>query len=495
MTASYQEVQYASNGRVSHLETPDPICQRIQISTGPRYRHSGGPGRQRPQWSPRQVKRLTAVSPALQARVNRLIVDSDGGNVWPIESRPDDGISANIASHVLDMIAFNEPARNEIEDEASVVSQYCNILWFFEAIPTRFPTCDLWAVIDSPDTRNIIGALHLPPPLRHIATNGTDYSHLSFSATGHPTCCWSHPSSPYPYETALHLANCALILNWKEAFRRAIKPVIWETGPAEAVLVTPVKYLKQAGPDGINKSRKQEKEQVLSFLTRYLMNRQKTDSQNVETTIEILSNRGIEIGDEPDRFDQPSVYQLLRKIEAVLLPPPPPPAVPAPGRLAHSRKPTHGSSKTNSSSGSHNSASGAARSGGPSRQDTNMTSGTSHTHKSSSSKQHSGSRGGGGSGSKVVSSPPSSRPLGPSLTQAVEKLHWKLSNNRREQKAEPEPDPALGPRGGPAGHADFVCEMLKEIHNFILDRQAMVAEDMLARRDLDVAGWEERLLP
>lgn len=526
MTTSFREGQYAPG-----VIQPDPICQRIHIPDDATYTLGGAPGRRHtvPQWSPRQVIQLTAISPAIQARINKLIADSNGTSVWNLESRPKDGIHVSATFAVLDKLATQTDSEpEEIKNIASEVSKCCNVLWFYEVIPTRFPSSARWAVYDSATTRNIIGAANLPPPLRQVTTHDTHHSHLSWTTIGDASWCWSEPSSPYPYETALELANCALILDWEEVFKRAIKIVIWETKPADAVLLTPVKHLKLAGLDGINSTsnlgflfllpnnymfplthqtaerREEEKERVLSYLLRCLTSRRKTDSTNVDKTIKVLSNHGIEVGDMPDQFAQPSIYQLLRDIQTALVPTQPPtPSASEPGKRTHARKPTHGSSKSSSSSGSHQSAPGTTRDGGPHRHDTNMTSGSSKPNKSNGIKRQSGSGAGASSStsSGLPSSPPPhrslNRPLGPSLTPLFEKFDSKLgsllssSNDRRESRTEAAPDLA---GWGPAAYMEFVHKMLQEMQIFVLKRQAAVAEEILARRDSEFERWGERLL-
>ncbi|KAM7215153.1 hypothetical protein V8F06_009471 [Rhypophila decipiens] len=521
MTTSFREVQYASGAHRSEIPdtSPDPICQRIHI--GARYRLSGGPGRRRrgPQWSRQQVNRLTAVSPALRAHINELRADEEGNKVWNIQSRADDGISGPTVSEVLEMLALDEQA--VIEDVASVVSEFCNVLWFYQVIPTRFPSCVQWVAIDNQETRNIIGALNIPPPLRHVlrnptmfpsnaqwagrddlaarnippplrqaTTDDTDHSRLSLSTVGHASWCWNEPTNPHAYETDLHLANCAFILDWRGVFRRAIRTVVWETRPADIVLHTPVKYLKLTGPEGINKTRHREKEHVMSQLLRYLIRHRATDTANVDNTITLLSDNGIEVGDGPSEFEDPNVYQLLRRIEAILLPSPSSPVVPGPGRVNHARRPTHGSSQTSSSSGSN-------PNGGPPRNNTDMshmTSSSTRTRGGDGRERRTASGGGPSSSShSLPSSPPPNR-SNPSWTPMLEKINSLLSSPKsNDPRAEPEPDPGRGFRGGPAGHADFVRRMLDAMHEFLLERHAVVAEEMHDRRESDIAGWKESL--
>ncbi|KAK4209664.1 hypothetical protein QBC37DRAFT_323623 [Rhypophila decipiens] len=489
MPASPQEVQYASGARRSEIPDTgkDHICERIHI--GASYRLSGGPGRRPrgPQWSPQQLNKLAIVSPALAAHINRLKADPEGKSVWNIQSRPEDGISFPTVNEVLDTLALDDQL--VVKGVASALSEYCNVLWFYQIIPTSFPSCLQWVAIDDDTTRNIIGAFSIPPP---------DNSPFSLHTFGLARYCWSDSNTPYSYKTDLHLANCAFILNWQGVFKRAIRHVIWETKPTDVVLLhTPVKYLKVTGPDGINKLRHREKAQVFSHLLRYLFRHRTTDVATVDNITSLLSYNGIEVGAIPSEFDDLSVNELMRRIEAILLPSPPEsPAVPEPGRMKHSRQATHGSSKTASSSGSD-------RNSGPPRQATNtsqMTNGSRGTHGGDGRGRRAAGGGGASSSSShhvtYLNRPnPSWKPLvvpiWVGISSGINSLRFIRKSS--SEAPGPEPEPPREDRGGLALHIAFVREMLDDLNTFILRQHDEVAREMLDRRDLEIAGWAENL--
>ncbi|KAM7198214.1 hypothetical protein V8F20_006241 [Naviculisporaceae sp. PSN 640] len=520
MTTSPPDVQSTPGPRQPDAK-PDLICDRIPFGLG------RTPGRRRtvPRWFPIQVVKLMTSSPTVQARINKLKADDDENETWEIRSKPEDGIHASVVFEVFDMVATEtemDPA--ELKDVAEVVSQFCNVMWFYEIIPARFPSSKKWTVIDGA-TELPIGAHEITPDpfLHHVTTNGTHHSTISTITAGRTPWCWERSSSLVlqfgGYETTMQLANCALILGWRDVFKRSIKPLIWETQPESSILITPVKYLKQAGPDGLKERRQQEKEQVLTHLLRYLTRYQKLDRASFDKATAALTNHGIELSDMPSDFTQPSVYELIRDIEAALAPgaaaaislppptppppPPPPPSGPESSRRTHTRKPTHVSS---SSSGSNDLAAGPMGHPGTSRQGTTLTGSSANARKSNAHKRRSGSHGGpNSSGSSLPSPPAQNRPAGLPILPVLHHMgstavamvsHLSNSGSRREPRLgpEPEPDPPPPRRGGIARYDEFVRELLEELHNFVLYRQAVVANDLLARRDKDVEGWEARLL-
>lgn len=262
--------------------------------------------------------------------------------------------------------------------------------------------------------------------------------------------------------------------------------------------------------------RLQEQDLVLAHLLRCLTNHRKADAAIVDKTITVLSEREIEVGDMPENFLQPSTYQLLRDIEAALvsrgtatsprLPPPPPPpllASPEPSRRANMRITTHVSHMSSSSSGSNGSAPDPGRNSDTNRRDTSMTGRSSNTHKSNGYKRQSGSHSPSSSSSSLSSPrhPTSLRPAGIPTRPLVQNMSTETrvlgaalvspvysSSGRREPRPDPDPDPDPPPPSerGEAARYEFVRLLLQELHDFVPYRQAVVAEDILARGDEDI---------
>ncbi|KAK3335289.1 hypothetical protein B0T19DRAFT_405978 [Cercophora scortea] len=262
----------------------DPICQRIHI------RRPGG-FYSTPDWTFAQLERLKTISPTLKMKIMELRQDQNSD--WLIVPEDRVGVDHGAIIQVFDLLGT---AETNVNARAQDLSKYCNALWHLHVIPARFPECRQWrASEDNGDNRG--------------APEG-DW-------------CWRysvHDGSPGTHETALRLANIALILGNEAMFEREIKTVIWDWKEGRAIVPTPVRQLQFGGPDGLNDRRAKEKLLIIDRMHRYLDRRRNSGHFDVKQTERELQDQGMVLH-EPDQFPQSSIYKMLDDIEHIILRP------------------------------------------------------------------------------------------------------------------------------------------------------------------------------
>ncbi|KAK0630211.1 hypothetical protein B0T17DRAFT_527864 [Bombardia bombarda] len=273
----------------------DVICQRIRIA----HPSDGeGPGRSysTPRWTEARVQEIKTMSPILKVRIDELERYPES-EPWYVDPEFGDGIDRTTAYKTLDIIGAQNVT---VQGTPSNLSDYCSGLWYFEIIPRRFPSCRRWTATD--DNNHIIS---------RTQQGGNQVP---------PGWCWHNPVGHRSRETCLHLANSALVLGWKEVFKREIRTIIWdwtETSPND--FLTPVKRLMFGPSDGLKNRRIQEKKAVIEYMHQYFDRRKGSYSASVKQTSDELRDHGMVLH-EPDEFREPSIYQMLNDIEHIILP-------------------------------------------------------------------------------------------------------------------------------------------------------------------------------
>jgi hypothetical protein len=229
------------------MEASHAICARIQISYPD--------GRiKNPAWNNEQVNKLTKQSPLFERQLLRLMQDEQ--HVWKIELKEtDDFYDVDLDPFIVNL--GRPQGRNSSNGmEVNSLSRRCSAMWYFEVVPSKV---HLASYATGNDGETI--ASNSPTPI----TSSTPTLVSGNSASRAPTVsesssseseswCWHHNDDHKSPETSLKLANIALVLDWREVFRREIKTVVWNWRPRETLAdpKTPVDCLRRDGVKGLN---------------------------------------------------------------------------------------------------------------------------------------------------------------------------------------------------------------------------------------------------
>lgn len=200
------------------------ICARVRIV----YRDGTF---RTPTWNNKQIDEIVRRSPVFEGHINRLLLLNE--YVWKIEPRETDGFDDLAVHFLIDNLGRHEA--NEVWNGIGVesLSEKCSAMWYFEVVPSRF---------------NV--ASHVTDADGKVIADNAAPTILAGESAG---WCWNCVSIHRSPETSLKLANIALVLGWREVFRREIKTVIWDwTEQTLAGTKTRVECLQNNGVRGLD---------------------------------------------------------------------------------------------------------------------------------------------------------------------------------------------------------------------------------------------------
>ncbi|KAK4183139.1 hypothetical protein QBC35DRAFT_508634 [Podospora australis] len=302
---------------------PDPVCQSIRICPPAKGADDSNAGIT-PDWTPDRVSILCSISPLIRARVDEL---RQRPELWwtPVVG---DGIDESTALRVLGMVGPGTVRRRQ---RVSALSQECNVMWAFQINPMSLPASQTWEAVD--DDGQLAASKTM---VRKTARRSYP---ASVSSQSTPKWCWQlEPGHRYRL-TSLQLANIAMVLQWEEVFKKEIRTVVWDwTGQSQAILSTPVDCLRAQGEGGLDARRKIEKEKVLTHMRDYLERQKNTNKASVKRTYKDLENHSMKL--ETSSFLHPSIYSMLREIEAAILKEKRPSGGQGPAKTVNPNRPT-----------------------------------------------------------------------------------------------------------------------------------------------------------
>jgi hypothetical protein len=228
---------------------PHDICARVQIL------YPDGTTKY-PAWNDQQVNRITKQSPLFERQVLRLMQDKQ--YVWKILLKETD----DFYDDEFDLGAFianlgRPQGRNSSNGmEVNRLSRRCSAMWYFEVVPSKVHLAS-YATGSNGETI----ASNSPTPRTSSAPTLASADSVSreptvseSSGSESESWCWNNNSDHKSPETSLKLANIALVLDWREVFKREIKTVIWNWQPKQTLADTntPVDCLRKDGVKGLN---------------------------------------------------------------------------------------------------------------------------------------------------------------------------------------------------------------------------------------------------
>lgn len=231
------------------MTTAHAICARVRIL----YQDGS---LKSPSWTSEQIDEILQQSPVFERQILRLLHNSQ--YVWNIKPANTDGFD-DIAVNDF-MGDLGRPPESDVENRVKLegLSSRCCAIWHFEVIPSKFHIASHATDNDGKVLAHKDAATPKTLSVSTLASGGSGGSGSSVptspgnSSTELELWCWNCESDHSSQEIALKLANIALILDWKEAFRREIKTVIWNwQGVSFKDTGTPVERLQNDGPEGL----------------------------------------------------------------------------------------------------------------------------------------------------------------------------------------------------------------------------------------------------
>lgn len=232
------------------MTTAETICARVRIS----LRDGNSITVTNPSWTSEQINRIVQQSPVFERQILRLLHSNQ--YVWDIEPADRDGFDTVAVDKFMGDLGRPPESDVEIKMEIEALLSRCCAIWYFEVVPSRFRVAS--HAIDNDNNGTVMAQKDTATPrtssvpTRMSGGSGSSVPTSSAnSITELDTWCWNCESGHPSQETALKLANIALILNWEEVFKREIKRVIWNWNGESLERGTPVERLQQDGPEGL----------------------------------------------------------------------------------------------------------------------------------------------------------------------------------------------------------------------------------------------------
>lgn len=228
------------------MAPPHDICARVHISCP-------NSSVETPKWTDKQIKKIMKQSPLFERQILRLIHDPQ--YVWNIKPEEKDGFhEVDDLAHFIASLGRPPASQSEDAMEITRLSSRCSALWYFEFVPSKVYIAsrakDREGTIIVPKTATAITSSSNSLAIRG---SGSTVGTVPWNANREPPqFCWNYVCNLESKETSLPLANVALILNWREVFKRQIKTVIWDwPKQTTAGTTTTIKFLQLDGAEGL----------------------------------------------------------------------------------------------------------------------------------------------------------------------------------------------------------------------------------------------------
>ncbi len=231
------------------METPHPICGRILIRP-PSTQYPDGRV-VNPSWDNEQVGKMATQSPLFERQILRLQQDSKYR--WKIHLKDTDDFRNDDFSAFI--AKLGQPCEQLVGMEVERLCSRCSAMWYFQIVPSKvylatYATDRKGHAIASSSQISTTSSVPTPTSgnsefrvVTSSETSGSERKHW----------CWNSKGDHTSRETSLKLANIALVLGWKEVFKRELKTVVWNW-PQETLGEpdTPIHYLQKDSAKGLN---------------------------------------------------------------------------------------------------------------------------------------------------------------------------------------------------------------------------------------------------
>lgn len=232
------------------METPHTICGRILIPC-PDERVVN------PSWNNEQVGKIATQSPLFERQILRLQQDSK--YKWTIHLKDTDDFRNDEFSAFI--AKLGQPCEQSTGMGVERLCSRCSAMWYFQIVPSKvhlatFATNAEGHSIASGSQVSTISSVPTP-------ASGNSASRVvtssETSGSERERWCWNSNGDHTSRETSLKLANVALVLGWKEVFKKELKTVVWNW-PQETLGEpdTPIHYLQKDSAKGLNSKSRRE---------------------------------------------------------------------------------------------------------------------------------------------------------------------------------------------------------------------------------------------
>jgi len=209
------------------MDTPHAICARVEISY-PRTTQYPEGNAVHPAWNREQVNKIAEQSPLFERQVLRLTQDSS--YVWRIVLKETDEFH-DIEHLATFIVNLGRPQERNSSDrmEVNSLSSRCSAMWHFEVLPSKvhLASCATDVAGRTIASNSPIPTISSTPTVASGDSPSPVPTTSESSGGERQPWCWDNSGDHQSPETSLKLANIALVLGWKEVFRREIKTVIW----------------------------------------------------------------------------------------------------------------------------------------------------------------------------------------------------------------------------------------------------------------------------
>lgn len=229
------------------MGTSHYICARVHIS------YPNG-SKEIPKWTDEQVNKIMKQSPLFERQILRLMQYPQ--YVWNIKPEEKDGFhDVSNLGHFIANLGRQPASQSEVAMEIAWLSSRCSALWYFEVVPSK-----VYIASQARDTNGTIidpiAAIPITSSQTTLASggSGSPVATVPGNSNREPSqFCWNYGCNLKSKETSLPLANVALILDWREVFKRQIKTVIWDW-PKQTLAGTntPIEFLQHDGVEGLD---------------------------------------------------------------------------------------------------------------------------------------------------------------------------------------------------------------------------------------------------